>query len=237
MWITSYTCEVVWPHTPWSCICVFIPQDCSSSSFSIERTYITCSQLSCIYQSSHIHETQLANWSHGQATVFSRHVWIKTDEDENKNKKEVLFLFLMNWHIRNIAFMYYIFKQLTESFPKIKIMNIFSDCAGSQFKQRFLFSNLYYWKKQHLSIVWIFFVTSHGKGVVDGLGGTVKRAVWWHIQIVQSCKQDLLQTWRYSTNNHPSESSWKPRTIYIWWPYLSFVTDCIWPVLLRLVDN
>ena len=34
----------------------------------------------------------------------------------------------------------------------------------------------------HLKLTWNFFTTFHGKGVVDGLGGTVKRAVWRHVR-------------------------------------------------------
>ena len=34
-----------------------------------------------------------------------------------------------------------------------------------------------------LKITWHFFATSHGKGVVDGIGGTVKRAVWRHVKV------------------------------------------------------
>ena len=75
-------------------------------------------------------------------------------------------------------FLEYILKHLVEKFPSIKILNVFSDGAGSQFKQRFLFSNLHNWEQDHhLKLTWNFFATSHGKGVVDGLGGTVKRAV------------------------------------------------------------
>ena len=36
--------------------------------------------------------------------------------------------------------------------------------------------------EHNLTITWNFFATSHGKGVVDGIGGTAKRAVWRHIQ-------------------------------------------------------
>ena len=32
------------------------------------------------------------------------------------------------------------------------------------------------------TITWNFFATSHGKGVVDGIGGTVKRAIWRHVK-------------------------------------------------------
>ena len=33
-------------------------------------------------------------------------------------------------------------------------------------------------QRKEMKIKWHFFATSHGKGVVDGLGGTVKRVVW-----------------------------------------------------------
>jgi len=60
---------------------------------------------------------------------------------------------------------------------------MFNDGPTSQFKQRFLFSNLHYWEQAYeISIKWNFFATSQGKGVVDGIGGTVKRMVWRNIR-------------------------------------------------------
>lgn len=89
--------------------------------------------------------------------------------------------------MQNIAFMDYIFKYLLEKYPQIKIINIFSDGPGSQFKQRYLFSNLHTWEEKHeIKLIWNFFATSHGKGVVDGLGGTVKRSVWRHVRSEQA---------------------------------------------------
>ena len=45
------------------------------------------------------------------------------------------------------------------------------------------FSNLHSWEMEHdIKLSWNFFATSHGKGVVDGIGGTVKRTVWRHIK-------------------------------------------------------
>ena len=62
-------------------------------------------------------------------------------------------------------------------------MNVFSDGPSSQFKQKFLFSNLHLWEQDHgVKIQWNFFATSHGKGPVDGLGGSVKRSVWRHVK-------------------------------------------------------
>ena len=72
------------------------------------------------------------------------------------------------------VFMNYLLKQLRKDTPSLNVLNIFSDGAGSQFKQKYLFSNLHAWVQDYS----YFFATSHGKGVVDGIGGTVKRAVW-----------------------------------------------------------
>ena len=46
-----------------------------------------------------------------------------------------------------------------------------------------MFSNLHAWEQDHgFKIIWNFFATSHGKGPVDGLGGSVKRSVWRHVK-------------------------------------------------------
>ena len=43
------------------------------------------------------------------------------------------------------------------------------------------------WEQEHqLNLKWNFFATSHGKGVVDGLGGSVKGSVWRHIRSGQA---------------------------------------------------
>ena len=76
-----------------------------------------------------------------------------------------------------------LFNHLKQKYPCIEQLDVFTDGASSQFKQRFLFSNLYAWEQEHgFKIKWYYFATSHGKGVVDGIGGTVKRAVWRHVR-------------------------------------------------------
>lgn len=63
-------------------------------------------------------------------------------------------------------------------------LHVFSDGAASQFKNRFTLSSILTPSKIHKSLSnmdWSFFATAHGKGPVDGVGGTVKRAVWRRI--------------------------------------------------------
>lgn len=45
-------------------------------------------------------------------------------------------------------------------------------------KNKFMAGFYHTLQKKGLRIKWPFFATSHGKGVIDGLGGTVKRMVW-----------------------------------------------------------
>ena len=129
-------------------------------------------------------EIQSAHWSHAQATIFTAHAWIDSDSSESM----VLVSDDLNHSKQSVyVFMQYIFNHLKSKCPDMKVINIFSDGASSQFKQKFLFSNLYAWEQEHdLTIIWNFFATSHGKGVVDGIGGTVKRAVWRHIRSDQT---------------------------------------------------
>ncbi len=70
--------------------------------------------------------------------------------------------------------MSYLLNKLKEDNPLLEAIVIFSNGAGSQFKQKYLFSNLYAWEQEYsLSIKWKFF---------DGIGGTIKLAVWWHVK-------------------------------------------------------
>ena len=61
--------------------------------------------------------------------------------------------------------MSYIFKYLKENYPTIEEVSIFSDGAAFDFVLK-----------------WNFFATSHGKGAVDGIGGTIKGSVWREVR-------------------------------------------------------
>ena len=57
--------------------------------------------------------------------------------------------------------------------------NLFSDGAAQHFKQSFFFNLVTFLPKllgvEDLKIIYDFFATSHGKGAVDGIGGSAKR--------------------------------------------------------------
>ena len=125
-------------------------------------------------------EVQSAHWHHPEATLFTAHAWINND---NNFSMVIISDDLNHTKYCILVYMQCIFRSLRAKFPSIQAINIFSDGPSSQLKQRFLFSNLHHWEQDHvITIRWNFFATSHGKGVVDGIGGTVKRTVWRHIR-------------------------------------------------------
>ena len=67
----------------------------------------------------------------------------------------------------------------------IEQLHIFRDGAGSQFKNRLVLPQVVQPTLLHAklqSLDWrSFFTTAHGKGPVDRVDGTVKRAVWHRI--------------------------------------------------------
>lgn len=60
--------------------------------------------------------------------------------------------------------------------PEVTKAHIFSDGQSSQFKNKYILSILSKLAKI-VQVQWNYFATSHGKGVVDGIGGTIKRLV------------------------------------------------------------
>lgn len=125
-------------------------------------------------------EIQSAHWTHKQATLFTSHAWVGADNNEP----------MIHWSdnlehgkLAVYEFMKNIFAHLKNKYPAVQNIDVFSDGPSSQFKQRFLFSNLHIWEKEfNIKLTWHFFATSHGKGVVDGIGGTAKRVVWTRIR-------------------------------------------------------
>lgn len=65
---------------------------------------------------------------------------------------------------------------LKELVPGLKLIRYWSDGSGSQYKNKVNFFYLSrHYEKFSIHAEWYFFATSHGKGPVDGIGGTTKR--------------------------------------------------------------
>ena len=121
-------------------------------------------------------EIQSVHWNHRQATLFTCYAWISPEVNESI---VIIWDDLTHTKLSVYAYMTRILDIIVTKYPSVKSIDIFSDGAASQFKQKYLFSNLHTWEtKFEISLQWNFFATSHGKGVVDGIGGAVKRSVW-----------------------------------------------------------
>ena len=147
-------------------------------------------------------EIQSAHWQHSQATLFTAHAWINTEERESI---VIVSDDLEHTKLPIYTFMSRILSILREKYPDFQQINVFSDGPSSQFKQRFLFSNLHLWEQKfNCEMCWHFFATSHGKGIIDGLGGTVKRSVWRYIRSGKGFATTPLMFYEVAVQRNPS---------------------------------
>ena len=85
-------------------------------------------------------EIQSAHWNHDQVTIFAAHAWI---EKSHKESFAIISDCLNHTKEAVYTFVTFLYKYLVEKYPSIKLINTFSDGASSQFKQRYLFSNIH----------------------------------------------------------------------------------------------
>ena len=75
-----------------------------------------------------------------------------------------------------------ILSSLKSSYQVDKV-TIFSDGCAAQFKNKYTMANLCFMEEDFgVGGDWVFFGSSHGKGAVDAIGGTVKRSVWKQVK-------------------------------------------------------
>ncbi|CAM4573558.1 unnamed protein product [Leuciscus chuanchicus] len=127
------------------------------------------------YTAAYQDQIQSAYWHQKQVTVFPSVLWsdgepesyaIVSDSLEHDKRSVSTFLTKIVLDVR-------------EKHPAMRVMHIFSDGAASQFKNKFIWCFMSTTFKElfpTLKVQW-HFATSHGKGAVDGVGATVKRAV------------------------------------------------------------
>lgn len=120
-------------------------------------------------------EVQAAHFSYEQVTIFTACAWFKTKteslvivSDDLTHDKNSVWTFLDK-----------LLNHLLSGHLGITKVAIFSDGSACQFKNRYILSSLPLLSlNHHINLTWSFFATSHGKGAVDGIGGTIKRCVW-----------------------------------------------------------
>ncbi|RXN14647.1 Sentrin-specific protease 2 [Labeo rohita] len=121
-------------------------------------------------------QIQSAHWHQKQVTVFPSVLWSDGDPESYAIVSDSL-----EHDKRSVAtFLSKIVEDIKMKHPAMKEIHIFSDGAASQFKNKFMWCFMSTTFKElfpTLRVQWHFFATSHGKGAVDGVGATVKRAV------------------------------------------------------------
>ena len=117
-------------------------------------------------------EIQSAHWNQSQVSLFTAAVWFdgklhpKVIASDNLNHSKETVLAYMDFLLENIP-------------STVETVSIWSDGASSQFKNKYIAAAIPILQEKHkLKIRWNYFATSHGKGPVDGIGGSVKRQVW-----------------------------------------------------------
>ena len=86
--------------------------------------------------------------------------------------------------------------------PDVNRIIFFSDNASSQFKNQFVINHLTrMMDSTDIDLCWNYFASSQGKGVVDGIGGTLKRLVWLKILAGKRCSsaEDFVKISREKT--------------------------------------
>jgi len=124
---------------------------------------------SCEYQN----EIQSALWARDSVTLFTGAVFFEgtcktyliCSDTRDKGKSTVY------------AFMMYLYQNMPQQTGNIQEV-IFTDGPSSEFKNRFCMKLLRDISlKLKKDVTWKYFATSHGKGVVDGIGGKAKSLV------------------------------------------------------------
>jgi hypothetical protein len=142
---------------------------------------------------------QSAHWNTKTLSIFTAHAWCGAANysfalvSDNVTHDKYCVSVCLN----------YIISELNQYLPDLEEIVFFSDGAASQFKQRYLFQNMTRMMAQHdLKLSWNFFATSHGKGVVDAIGGIIKRIVWQEIMTKKQCRSatDFVRIAKTKTN-------------------------------------
>ena len=123
-------------------------------------------------------EAQSFHWNNSMATVHPFVVYYK----ENNELKHKSFVFISECMKHDTVLVYTFQRKLlallrTELLPNLKKIFYFSDGLAAQYKNWKNFANLcnHHNNFQGIEAEWHFYATAHGKGVCDGVGGTVKR--------------------------------------------------------------
>jgi hypothetical protein len=146
-------------------------------------------------------QIQSAHWSKKQISIFTAYVWMGGSGGDgysfglvSNSTKHSKFTVITCLEI--------IVQEMISIMPDVTEIIFFSDGAASQFKNRYVIQHLTtMMDKINIDFSWNYFASSHGKGVVDSIGGTLKRLVWMEILAGVHCSsaQDFVDICRQKT--------------------------------------
>lgn len=131
------------------------------------------------YSCKHQDKIQSAHWNQQLITLFTIAVWTINEANNITCESHIIISDDFEHEKTSVlVFMSTVLETLVkQKHPEVTKAHIFSDGQSSQFKNKYIVSILSKLAKI-VQVQWNYFATSHGKGVVDGIGGTIKRLVW-----------------------------------------------------------
>ena len=132
-------------------------------------------------------QIQSTYWSQNQVSMFTAYIWMGGSGGQGQS-----FGLVSNGKTHDkfavITCREVMIKEVISIMPDVNEIVFSSDGAASQFKNRCLLQHLTMMMDANVvEISWNYFASSHGKGVVDGVGGTLKRLVWTEIIVGARC--------------------------------------------------
>ena len=131
------------------------------------------------YKNKQQNEIKAAYYGQGQFSLFTVCIYMK--ENENITCKSYALVTLENDHSCNVSFALnnFLICKIKED-TTISSIKFWSDGCASQFRSQFAFYMMTKFDR-NVALQWHYFEANHGKGAVDGIGGTVKHAVYRHV--------------------------------------------------------
>ena len=134
----------------------------------------------CVHQD----EVQSAHWHQSQVTLFTAAIY-------HTGKEHSKVIVSDNLSHTKETLVAYVDKLLEDLPPAIQVVSVWSDGPSTQFKNKFIAASIPALEQKHnLKIKWNYFATSHGKGPVDGIGGSTKRFVWQNVSSRKNMVKD-----------------------------------------------
>ena len=149
------------------------------------------------YKNKHQNETKSAFYGQGQLTVYTACIYVNADG--GVKCKNYALITLENDHSYNVSFALndFLIKELQKIYP-ISAINFWCDGCASQFQNKYAFYMIA--KCDNMKIECYYFEANYSKGPVDGIGGSVKHAVYRNVLSTKVIIENLLQFASYAVS-------------------------------------